>query len=98
MSAPEPLPDIFEGEPRAMIQRTGDRERGFMAWEAWVEHGVMKYAQEWGTYAWTKKGAIRKARALMKRYRRHQAGPPIQIDVEPEGPQPRLPDPFRGPR
>lgn len=64
-----------DGPPRACVQRTGSRDVGPMAWEAWVSHGLMRYASEWGTYAWTRKGAERKARKLMRGYLGSCRGP-----------------------
>lgn len=82
MSAPplrEPL-DFSVGEPVMKVQRTGTREWGFQAWEAWLQCGLTRYAGEFGTYAWTRKGAERKARRLMRRYLASRRGPEITVD------------------
>jgi hypothetical protein len=65
--------------PRMVVQRTGSRERGFMAWRAWVSHGPMRYCGEHGTYAWTRKGAERKARRLLAKWHKTQSGPEIEV-------------------
>lgn len=68
-------------ESVAKIRQTSARERGFMAWEAWVEHGIVRYSDEYGTYARTRRGAERKARALMRSYLASRGGPDITVEV-----------------
>ena len=71
-----PLMEPFDNTPHMKIQKTGHR---WMAWEAWVAVGPMRYAGEWGTYARTRKGAERKARRLLRRYERTRRPAPIEI-------------------
>lgn len=66
-------------EPRAMVRRTGTRETGFHAWEAWVDCGLTRFAGEYGTYAWSRKGAERKARWLLRKYHTARSGPRIEV-------------------
>lgn len=79
---PPPLPGgtSTDDQPHMVIRRVGTKERGFMAWEAWVEVGTKRYFAEYGTYAWTRKGAERKAARLLKRYLESRPGPIIRLD------------------
>lgn len=70
---------LGRGEPVMRVQQIGARERGFQAWEAWVEVGAMRYASEFGTYAWSRKSAERKARRLLRRYLASRRGPEIEV-------------------
>lgn len=81
-SEPRPPVDIFrDAVPIPMIQRRGDRERGPHAWEAWVQYGPMRYAHEYGTYAWSEKGARRKARRLLRSFQHsNPSKPPVQVN------------------
>ncbi|HEY1117733.1 MAG TPA: hypothetical protein VGE43_08510 [Acidimicrobiales bacterium] len=78
---PPPLPRIGADEsPTMHIQRTGTRQWGPQAWEAWVSHGLTRYASEWGTYAFTRAGAERKARRLLRKYNATRRGPVETIE------------------
>jgi hypothetical protein len=72
----------YDDTPVMRVQRTGERERGFMAWRAWVEVGLLRYQREYGTYAWSREGAERKARRLLRRYLASRPGPAIHVDEE----------------
>lgn len=73
------VPPWEREEPRAMIRRTGAREWGPSAWEAWVEHGFIKYAGEYGTYAWSRQRAEKKAHRLLRKYLKSRPGPSQDI-------------------
>lgn len=74
-------------EPRVIIRQQGVRGWGFMAWRVWVEYdrpgsrlGPMRLEHEYGTYAWSRRGAERRGRALLRHHRRHyQPGPEIEV-------------------
>jgi hypothetical protein len=34
-------------------------------WKVWVEWGLLRVSGEWGTYAWSRKAAIRKGQRLL---------------------------------
>lgn len=65
--------------PRAMIQQTGARRFGPMAWRSWVADCLIEYAHEWGTYSWTERAARRKAERLLARYLGSRRHAPINV-------------------
>lgn len=65
-----------------MVRQTGTKERGFMAWEAWVAVGLSAYASEHGTYAWSRESAERKAARLLRKYLASRPSEPIEVHQE----------------
>lgn len=64
---PRPRPLGWDDPPRIVMEQRGNGK-----WEVWVSHGMTKFANEWGSYAWTRKRAIKKGRRLMRAYQRRQ--------------------------
>lgn len=65
--------------PRAFVQQTGSRKRGPLAWRAFVLAGLLRFEGEYGTYAWTRRGAEKKAERLLRRYQASRPGPRIEV-------------------
>jgi hypothetical protein len=73
MTIPPPPP--IDMTPRMFVRQIRPHR-----WETWGEAGMGRFAAEWGTYAWSQKGAERKARRLLRLWeKRHPKTAPIEV-------------------
>lgn len=77
----EPIPDLtFHSDPRAVV------ERGRWAWSITIQDGLLEYGPGTsgivvGWTRWTRKGAEKKARRVLARYRARYGTKPEQFEV-----------------